>query len=126
MLLGTKTRKVLIGYNLISSRIITARVDAAPCKLTVLHVYAPTSLSSEEDIEAFYSDVEDVLTKTDQKDVIILTRDWNAKVENDNTEWQSAIGRYGYGDRNERLLEFATVHNLYICKTRFQQKPSRK
>ena len=28
------------------------------------------------------------------------------------------MGRYGYGDRNERgerLLEFATVHNLYIC-----------
>src|SRR4051812_37231826 len=39
------------------------------------------------------------------------------------------MGRYGYGDRNERgerLLEFATVHNLYICNTRYEQKPSRK
>ena len=35
----------------------------------------------------------------------------------------------GYGDRNERgehLLEFATVHNLFICNTRFEQKPNRK
>ena len=97
--------------------------------MTVIHVYAPTSLSSEEDIEAFYSDIEDVLTKTDQKDVIILIEDWNAKIGNDNTEWKSAMGRYGYGDRNERgerLLEFATVHNLYVGNTRFQQKPSRK
>ena len=39
------------------------------------------------------------------------------------------MGKHGYGDRNERgerLLEFATAHSLYICNTRFQQKPSRK
>ena len=97
--------------------------------MTVIHVYAPTSLSSEEDIAVFYSGIEDVLTKTVQKNVIILTGDWNAKVGNDNTEWKFTMGRYGYGDRNEpgeRLLEFATVHNLYVCNTRFQQKPSRK
>ena len=39
------------------------------------------------------------------------------------------MGKYGYGDRNERgerLLEFATVHDLYICDTKFQHKPNRK
>ena len=85
--------------------------------------------SSEEDIEAFYNDIEEALTKTDKKDIIILTGDWNAKIGNDNTDWKSVMGKYGYGDRNERgerLLEFATVHNLYICNTRFQQKPNRK
>ena len=125
MLLSGQARKALIGYNPISSRIITARFDAAPFKMTVIHVYAPTSSSSEEDIEAFYSDIEVVLSKTGQNDIIILTGDWNAKIGNDNTDWKSVMGRYGYGDRNERgerLLEFATVHDLYICNTRFQQK----
>ena len=39
------------------------------------------------------------------------------------------MGKYGYGDRNERaecLLEFPTVHDLYICNTKFQHKPNRK
>jgi hypothetical protein len=39
------------------------------------------------------------------------------------------MGKYGYGDRNERgerLLEFATVHDLYVCNTNFQHKPNRK
>ena len=129
LLLGTQARKALIGYNPISSRIITARFDAAPFKLTVVHVYAPTSLSSEEDIEAFYSDIEDTLAKTGKHDVIILTGDWNAKVGDDNTDWKCAMGKYGYGDRNERgerLLEFATANGLYICNTRFEQKPNRK
>ena len=129
LLLSKQAQKALIGYNPISSRIISARFDAAPFKITVIHVYAPTSSSSEEDIEAFYNHVEDALAKTDKKDVIILTGDWNAKIGNDNTDWKSAMGKYGYGDRNERgerLLEFATLHNFFISNTRFQQKSNRK
>ena len=108
-LLGEQTEKALIGYNPISSRLISA--------------------ASDENIESFYSDVEDALTQTDKKDIIILTGDWNAKVGQDNTDWASVTGKYGYGDRNERgehLLEFATLHNLFICNTRFEQKPNRK
>jgi hypothetical protein len=41
-------------------------------------------LSSEEDIEAFYSDIDDALAKTAKQDIIILTGDWNAKVGDDN------------------------------------------
>ncbi|CAF4402678.1 unnamed protein product, partial [Rotaria magnacalcarata] len=43
MLLSAKAKKTLIGYNPISSRVITARFNATPFKLTVIHVYAPTS-----------------------------------------------------------------------------------
>jgi exonuclease III len=75
LLLSTQTKKALIGYNSISSRIISARFDAAPFKISVIHVYAPTSSSSEEDIEAFYNHIEDALAKTDKKDILILTGD---------------------------------------------------
>ena len=37
MLLSDKARKALIGYNPVSSRVITARFDAAPYKITVIH-----------------------------------------------------------------------------------------
>ena len=74
-------------------------------------------------------DIENALAKIHGKDIVIITGDWNAKVGNNNTDRKLVMGRYGYGERNERgdrLLEFATAHNLYICNTRFQQKPSRK
>ena len=128
-LLSAQAKRALIGYNPVSSRIISARFEAVPFNITVIHVYAPTSASSDEDIEAFYSDIEGTLAKTGKSDVIILTGDWNAKVGDDNADWKCAMGKYGYGDRNERgerLLEFATTHSLYICNTRFEQKPNRK
>ena len=129
MLLNDKARKALIGYNPISSRIITARFDAAPCKITVIHAYAPTSASCDKNIEAFYSILEDVLATIHKKDIIIIIGDWNAKIGSNNANWKSVMERYGYGDRNERgerLLEFAAIYSPYICNIRFEQKPQRK
>ena len=129
MLLSERARKALVGYNPVNSRVITARFDAAPYEITVIHAYAPSMSSSDEDIEAFYSILEDALAKVHKKDILIITDDWNAKIGSDNTDWKSVMGRYGYGDRNERgerFLEFAAIHILYICNTRFEQKPQRK
>ena len=129
LLLNTKARKALIGYNPISSRIITARFNAAQFKITVVHAYVPTSACSDEEIEAFYNTLEDALATVHRKDILIITGDWNAKVGSDNADWKRIMGSYGYGDRNERgerLLEFAATHSLFICNTRFKQRPQRK
>ncbi|CAF2053541.1 unnamed protein product [Rotaria magnacalcarata] len=127
LLLSMKVRKALIGYNPVSSRIITARFNAAPFKITGVHASAPTSACTDEGIEAFYNILEDTLDKIHKKDVLIITGNWSAKVGSDNADWKRVMGRYEYGDRNERgerLLEFATAHNLYICNTRFEQNHS--
>ncbi|CAF1388891.1 unnamed protein product, partial [Rotaria sordida] len=129
MLLSVKARKVLLGYNPINSRLITARFTATPFNITVINIYAPTSEASMDDIETFYDNLEDAMAKTPKKDILIITGDWNAKVGDNNAGWESAMGKHGYGTRNERgehLLEFARSHNLFICNTAFQQKPDRK
>lgn len=79
-LLSAQVKKALIGRNPISSRIISAQFDVTPFKITVVHIYAPTSASSKEDIEAFYNDIVGGIAKTDKKDIIILTGDWNANI----------------------------------------------
>ncbi|CAF5002173.1 unnamed protein product [Rotaria sp. Silwood1] len=107
-LLSRKAKNALIGYNPVSSRVITARFNATAFKITAIHVYAPTSASSDEEIEAFYNSIENTLAKVPKKDLILMSGDWNAKVGNDNTGWNSVMGRYGFGDRNdrgERLLD---------------------
>ena len=86
MLLSDRTRKALIGYNPVNSRVITTRFDAVPYKITVIHTDAPTMASSDEDIEAFYNILEDTLVKVHKKDIIIITGDWNSKIGSNNTD----------------------------------------
>ena len=48
--LSAQAKKALIECNPVSSRIVKARFDAAAFDITVIHAYAPTSSSSDEDI----------------------------------------------------------------------------
>ncbi|CAM4809070.1 unnamed protein product [Rotaria magnacalcarata] len=111
VLLSAKTKKTLIGYNPISSRVITARFNATPFKLTVIRVYTPTSASSDDEIEIFYDSIEHALTQTPKMDIIIVTGDWDAKIGSDNIHWKSVMVRYEYGDINERGRPTSRVHS---------------
>ena len=97
--------------------------------LTVIQVYAPTADCDDSEINHFYSMLNDTMKQVPKKDILMIMGDWNAKVGSDNSGYEDIMGRYGYGERNDRgdmLLEFAADNDLYICNTRFQQKDSRK
>jgi len=128
-LLSKRAKSALLGYNPVNSRIIVARFSGTPLNIAVIQVYAPTSDSTEKDIETFYGQLEHTIEDLPKKDVKIVMGDWNAKVGMDNVGWEQVMGRHGYGERNdrgERLLEFASTNDLLITNTRFQQKDSRK
>ena len=93
MLLRDRVRKALIGYNPINSGVVTARFDATSYKITVIHAYAPTTDSSNKDIEVFYDILDDTLTKIHKKDIVIMIGDQNTKIGSDNTDWKSLMER---------------------------------
>ena len=110
-LLNKRARNALLSYNAVNARIIAARFRGAPLNLAVVQVYAPTADSSDEEIERFYKDLEKVHNELPNKGIKVIVGDWNAKVGTNNSGWETVMGRYGYGDQNdrgERLLEFAT------------------
>ena len=47
---------------------------------TFLQVYAPTTEADDDNMDVFYSKVKEALDKINSKDVIIIMRDWNAKI----------------------------------------------
>ena len=86
-------------------------------KIRVVQVYAPTSLSSQEELDEFY---EDLYTEMKYKKAHfnIIMGDFNAKV-----------GNFGYGIRNERgddLINFAIANRLKIMNTFFKKKPNKR
>ena len=51
-----------------------------PFNLSIIQVYAPTSASSEEEIEAFYNDLVDAYKQCGSQEMVMVMGDLNAKV----------------------------------------------
>ena len=86
---------------------ISVRFQGKPLNITVIQVYAPTSSTEEAEVERFYEDLQDLLERTPQKDVLFTIGDWNEKVESE--EIPGVTGKFGLGVQNEvgqRLIEF--------------------
>ena len=89
-----------------------------PFNITVIQVCAPTSNTEEAVVERFYEDLQDLLELTHKKDVLFILREWNAKVESQETP--GVTGKLGLGIRNEagqRLIEFCQENALVIANT---------
>src|SRR2546426_10740859 len=87
-LLSEKAKRALLGYKPVSPRIIVARFSGQPINLTVIQVYAPTSDSSEKELDKFYFDLEESLKGVPRKDMKMIVGDWNAKEGKDSTGWE--------------------------------------
>ena len=59
LLLRKVVSKSVLVYCALSDRILLVRIHGKPFNLSIIQVYALMIASSEEDIEDFYSDLED-------------------------------------------------------------------
>ena len=51
-------QKCIHGFNPISDRIITIRIQGKSINFTFIQVYAPTSTADEEDMDYFYDSLQ--------------------------------------------------------------------
>ena len=80
----------------------------------------------EAEVERIYEDLQDLLERTPQKDVLFIIGDWNAKVGSQETPGVTA--KFGLGMWNEagqRLIEFCQENAQVIANTLFQQHKRR-
>jgi len=81
--------KALLGYNPIGPRITMAQFKTSCGKTTIVQVHAPTDAhSSEEEVEEFYSDLQNTIQRVSSKDLLIVMGDYNAKVGSDSDMWR--------------------------------------
>src|SRR6218665_2646621 len=130
LILKKEAASAMIGYAALGPRIIKARFRTSKGKATAIQVYAPRSNSTEEEIEDFYTALQEAMANTPSQDLIIVMGDFNAKVRKDWETWKGAMGKFGYGEENERwerLLNFCLGNSLTVMNTAFyQRKANRK
>ena len=105
---------------------ISVHFQGKPFNITVIQVYAPTTIAEEAEVEQFYDDLQDLLELTPIKDVLFIIGDWNAKVGSQ--EIPGVTGWFGLGVQNEagqRLTEFCQENTLVIANTLCQQHKRR-
>ena len=124
-----------------SPRVVSARLKIrnnlpnrrkTPTFVTVVSVYAPTFRATSDEKEAFYSDLQSTLNEVDERDLLLLVGDFNARVgsaANSSSEetWNGVRGIRGVGRTNGAgadLLTFCALNELTIVNTCFTKKTS--
>ena len=124
ILLSKKAANSLLEWNLVSDHIITARLELRFKKASIIMCYAPTNTSEEEDKNSFYAQLQSVLDKIPNRDILILMGDMNAKVGADNADRERERGRHGLGEMNENgemLADFCSTNSLVIGGTKMNE-----
>ena len=121
------TARSLKSYCPVSDRIMVAKLEAKPLDLGIIQVYAPTSESSDEEIDKFYEDLDKAKRYLKSQDIKVIMGDFNAKVGDERVE--DIVGPWGLGKLNERgnkLIEWCQMNNFTITNTWFQNHPRRQ
>ena len=124
--LGPRVAASLLGYWPVSDRVIIAKIKAQPFNMNIIQVYAPTSSSSDDDLETFYADMDKAMNQCQSQEVNIVLGDMNAKVGKG--RYHDIVGPWGLGTRNDRgdtLVQWCEQKDLFIANTWFCQHPRR-
>ena len=98
-------------------------------KLTFIQVYAPTSTAKDEEMNAFYRDLTKAIVKAKNSTWYVVAGDLNAKVSERKSNESDIMGKFGYGQRNDRgekLMTFCRSNELFITNSLFKRKSNRK
>ncbi|XP_066271905.1 craniofacial development protein 2-like [Branchiostoma lanceolatum] len=93
-----------------------------------VQVYAPTADAPDEEIEAFYDQLQQILLECPSQDMVMAAGDFNAKVGagRDEREVCGPFGLETANERGERLVEFCQDNGMYITNTGFKHHARRR
>ena len=109
--------KCLMEWKPINSRLLKVRLKGRHINTTIIQCYAPTNDSEEDNKDTFYEQLQAELEDAPRHEMKIMMGDLNAKVGNDNRNYERATGKEGCGtmnDNGERLLDIYTTHDFVI------------
>ena len=101
LMFSHNTAKSLLEFGHVNERLITARLQGKHGSITVVQCYAPINDSSEDEKDQFYSSLKTMVEQVPTQDVLVIMGDHNAKIGNENTGLERAMGIHGCGKINE-------------------------
>ena len=91
--------------------------------MVLISAYAPTLMSTDEEKESFYEQLNTTLSSVPYKYRLVLLGNFNARTGCDSAIWNKVLGRHSIGKENANgtlLLQTCAAHSLAITNTFFQ------
>ena len=80
IMVNKNINKAVLGYWPVSYRIIMLKIQGKPFNIAIVQVYAPTSASTDDEIDEFYNLLESTMDQVKSNEVLVVMGDLNAKV----------------------------------------------
>jgi len=71
----------VLGYKAVSDRIIIIKIKAHPLNINIVQTYAPTAYAADEDIVAYYEQLDGVVNEIPSNEILMVIGDINARVD---------------------------------------------
>ena len=110
-----------------SDRLMLVRIQNEPRDIVIVQVYMPTTDYNDEEVEAVYEQIEEMLKDVKGKDFLVIMGDWNAVVGEGRDGME--VGSFGLGTRNDRgqmLVDFCKRKKLAVMNTWFMHEKRRR
>ena len=120
-----ESRRSLLGYSLISDRVLKVGFQGKPHNISIIQCYAPTGNATGEEMAEFYHTLQETIDSIPNRDIKIISDDFNAKVGKQirNSECNGKLGLGEENDRGTDLLEFCRSNHLVIANALFENHP---
>jgi len=113
----------------VSENIVVLRVNTTSLNTVLICVHAPTEVSTNNDKDAFYEDLDRIYDKPPGNVIKIILSDLNAMCGKE-TQFQPTIGKESMhnisNDNGMRIISFASTKSMVISSTTFPHKKIHK
>jgi len=112
-----------------SDRLMTMKLEVDGMLINIVSAYAPQVGCDNEEKEAFWADLEEVVEKIPRDERLVIGADLNAHVGEGNTNDEEAMGKHGFGRRNPEgqiVVDFAKRWELIVSNTMFLKRNKQK
>ena len=96
-----KWRDNILEVNIISDRLITAKLLIDTINIYIVSAYAPQVGCTDEEKEEFWEELEELIRSFSEKDKIIIGADLNGHIGRGNTGYERWRVGFGHGEQNQ-------------------------
>ena len=126
IIMNRNAAEAMIKWIAVSERIIVARFNSNHIKVTIIQVYAPTNVATDDEKDDFYNQLQEVYNEVKSHDLVITMGDLNAKIGYQKAGEQRIVGQHALmadrSDNGERFVASCMENNMAILTTFFPHK----